>query len=183
MTLEFKPMSQIPIPHWLELLNHPLVKRHMPLATDDFTALSCQSWIESKELLWQTHGYGPQAISHRGEFVGWGGFQPDGDDIDLGLVLHPQHWGLGIAIFRAFLHQGFETHHFRSVVIALPESRTRTRALSRAGFRRDGDYDVGGVLFHRWRLENPKAGDSSHISSDRSGTIPTLVNISHQETS
>jgi [ribosomal protein S5]-alanine N-acetyltransferase len=70
MTLAFKPMSQIPIPNWLELLNHPLVKRHMPLATEDFTALSCQSWIEGKERLWETHGYGPRAILHDGEFVG-----------------------------------------------------------------------------------------------------------------
>ena len=159
MTLEFIPMSQIPIPDWLELLNHPLVKRHMPLATEDFTASSCQSWIEGKERLWQSHGYGPRAILHRGEFVGWGGFQPDGDDADLGLVLHPKHWGLGIPIFKDFLRQGFETHRFRSIVIALPESRTRTRALSRIGFQKDGDFHAGDVLFHRWRLENPNAGD------------------------
>ena len=183
MTLEFIPMSQISITDWLELLNHPLVKRHMPLATEDFTASSCQSWIEGKEQLWQSHGYGPRAILHQGEFVGWGGFQPDGDDADLGLVLHPKHWGLGIPIFKAFLRQGFETHHFRTVVIALPESRTRTRALARIGFQKDGDFHAGDVLFHRWRLEIPNAGDSSHISSDRSGTIPTLVNISNQETS
>ena len=183
MTLLFKPMSQIPVPDWLELLNHPLVKRHMPLATEDFTASSCRSWIEGKERLWQTLGYGPQAILHQGEFIGWGGFQPDGEDIDLGLVLHPKHWGLGIAIFKTFLRQGFETHHFHSIVIALPESRTRTRALTRIGFQQDGDVHAGGVLFHRWRLENPNASDSSHISSDRSGTISTPINISDWEQS
>ncbi len=45
MTLEFIPMSQIPVSDWLELLNHPLVKRHMPLATEDFTPSGCAAWI------------------------------------------------------------------------------------------------------------------------------------------
>jgi [ribosomal protein S5]-alanine N-acetyltransferase len=77
----------------------------------------------------------------------------------LGLVLLPKHWGLGIPIFKAFVREAFETHHFRSIVIALPESRTSTRALSRVGFQKDGDFNAGSALFHRWRLENPNAGD------------------------
>ena len=153
MTLERKPMSQIPLVNWLELLNHPLVRRHMPLATEAFTESSCAGWIAGKERLWATHGFGPQAFLWSGEFVGWGGYQPEGDDADLGLVLHPKHWGLGIPIVKAMLEEGFLRFGFQSVIVLLPPTRTRLLPLSRLGFQRDGTVEWGGVQFMRFRLE------------------------------
>jgi [ribosomal protein S5]-alanine N-acetyltransferase len=153
---EQKPMSSIPVADWLELLNHPRVKQHMPLATEDFTLETCANWIAGKERLWETHGFGPQALVWAGEFVGWGGFQPEGDDADLSLVLHPKHWGLGIPIVKAMLEEGFERFRFPSVIILLPPSRTKLLPLSRLGFQRDGTVEWGGVSFMRFRLENPR---------------------------
>lgn len=115
--LELKPMSEIPVSDWLELLNHPLVRRHMPLATEDFAESSCAHWIAGKERLWETHGFGPHAFLWLGEFVGWGGYQPEGEDADLGLVLHPKHWGLGIPIVKALLEEGFMRFGFSSVIV------------------------------------------------------------------
>ncbi len=152
MALELKPMSDIPIPAWLELLNHPRVKTHMPLATGDFTAASCAAWIEGKERTWTDHGFGPHAFVWDGEFVGWGGYQPEGDDADLGLVLHPKHWGLGVPIVKALLREGFERFRFSSVIVLLPRSRTRLLGLSKLGFQRDGEMDVLGMGFMRFRL-------------------------------
>jgi [ribosomal protein S5]-alanine N-acetyltransferase len=152
MSLELKPMSDIPITQWLELLNHAQVKKHMPLATEDFTAASCAAWIESKERVWTEHGFGPQAFVWAGEFVGWGGYQPEADDADLGLVLHPKHWGSGIPIVKTLLTEGFERFGFSSVIVLLPRSRTRLLGLSKLGFQRDGDVDVLGVGFMRFRL-------------------------------
>jgi [ribosomal protein S5]-alanine N-acetyltransferase len=150
--LELKPMSAVPVSGWLELLNHPLVRRHMPLATEDFTESSCADWIAGKERLWETHGFGPHAFLWSGEFVGWGGYQPEGDDADLGLVLHPKHWGLGIPIVKAMLEEGFLRFGFQSVIVLLPPSRTRLLPLSRLGFVRDGETEWGGVRFMRFRL-------------------------------
>jgi [ribosomal protein S5]-alanine N-acetyltransferase len=152
MSLEFKSMSDIPVPEWLELLNHPQVKKHMPLATDDFTAGSCAAWIEGKERTWTEHGFGPHAFVWDGAFVGWGGYQPEGDDADLGLVLHPKHWGLGLPIVRALLTEGFERFGFSSVIALLPSSRTRLLGLQRFGFQRDGEMGVLGIGFLRFRL-------------------------------
>lgn len=145
-------MSHIPIPAWLELLNHPQVKKHMPLATEDFTSAVCATWIEGKERTWTEQGFGPHAFVWGGEFVGWGGYQPEGDDADLGLVLHPKHWGLGVPIVKALLTEGFERFGFSSVIVLLPPSRTRLLGLSRLGFQRDGEMDVLGVEFMRFRL-------------------------------
>jgi [ribosomal protein S5]-alanine N-acetyltransferase len=152
MSLELKSMSSIPVPAWLDLLNHPRVKTHMPLATEDFTPATCAAWLEAKERVWAEHGFGPHAFVWDGELVGWGGYQPDGDDADLGVVLHPRHWGLGLPIAKALLTEGFERFGFSSVIVLLPPSRTRLLGLQRFGFQRDGEVDVLGLGFMRFRL-------------------------------
>lgn len=148
--ITFHPLSEIPPPEVLALLTDPDVRRHMPLAGDDWNADSAAEWARAKDAQWQENGYGPWAIRIDGGFAGWGGFQKEGDEADLGLVLFPGQWGHGAAIFRELVRRGTELQ-IRNVTIMLPPSRVRLKGLVRLGFEPAGELDYAGQRFLKFR--------------------------------
>lgn len=142
----------------MALMNDRLVRRHLPLARGTFGPEECARFVAAKERCWAEHGYGPWGILVRGELAGWGGLQPEGEDLDLGLVLHPRHWGLGRVLYAHFAHHAFTALHAPSVTVLLPPSRTRVRGVLAAGFVEDGTVTVGGLPFTRYRLQAPAPG-------------------------
>lgn len=149
--IRYDSLANVPVTLLLELLNHPDVGRHMPLA-GTMSEADCISWAKSKDQQWQENGYGPWAIYEESRFVGWGGFQKEGDDVDLGLVLRPDAWGLGPTVVRDLIGKGWSDFGFDSITILLPTSRVHLRPLVRLGFVADGDVDYEGHQFRRFRL-------------------------------
>jgi hypothetical protein len=86
-----------------------------------------------------------------GQLIGWGGLQPEAGDVDLGLVLHPHFWGLGRVLYERLLVEAVEVLRVASVIVLLPPSRVRTSGLRRLGFVPDGEAEVGGTRFLRFR--------------------------------
>jgi [ribosomal protein S5]-alanine N-acetyltransferase len=105
--IEFKRLSEVDRCDIIALMNNPLVRRHMPLAKGGFNSADCDRFVAAKERLWDAHGYGPWAFMVDGEFAGWGGLQPEGGDVDLGLVLHPKFWGAGRILYREIVSLAF----------------------------------------------------------------------------
>lgn len=155
MRLEFKRLPEVDPADLIELMNHPQVRQLMPLARDAFGEAECKGFVEGKEQLWQEHGYGPWAFFVGGRFAGWGGLQPEQGDADLGLVLHPSFWGTGKAIYDEILRRAFGEMGLGSVTVLFPPSRTRVRGLLRLGFVEDGELEVAGERFIRYRLYAP----------------------------
>jgi RimJ/RimL family protein N-acetyltransferase len=149
--ITFHPLSEIPAPELLALLTDPDVRRHMPLAGDNWDEAGAAGWARAKDAQWQEHGYGPWAVRIDGVFAGWGGFQKEGDEADLGLVLLPGQWGHGAAIFRELVRRGAEMQ-VRNVTIMLPPSRVRMKGLVRLGFEPAGELDYAGQHFLKFRL-------------------------------
>lgn len=156
MNLEFVPFSSISGATWLTVLNNPEVHRHMPLAGKVFTEAEAVDWATGKDRQWVENGYGPWAIRIDGIFAGWGGFQKEGDEADLGLVLLPAFWGVGHALHRALIDRGFGELGLTSVSILLPPSRTRLTALARLGYHPAGDIEYDGHRFLKFRLGRPQ---------------------------
>ena len=152
MQIEFKRLSEINPSDIIELMNHPLVRRHMPLTSDNFSEADCEGFIAGKEQLWAEYGYGPWGFVVDGHFAGWGGFQPEEEDVDLGLVLHPTYWGIGKRIYDRMLDYGINQMGFKSITVLLPPSRTRTKGILRLGFEPDGETEINGERFMRYRL-------------------------------
>ncbi len=150
MAFTFHPFSDIPNEEWLLLLNHPDVIRHMPLATERWTEGAVTDWVKGKDAQWQTNGFGPWAIRMGGVFAGWGGFQREGREADLALVLLPKFWGHGPALVRRFLSRRLELN-IGPVSILLPPSRIRVRGLARIGFVFDCDVAYEGQRFLKFR--------------------------------
>ena len=62
MDISFKRLTEVDKFDIIELMNHPSLKRHMPLMSDEFTEDDCDKFIGAKEQLWADHGYGPWAF-------------------------------------------------------------------------------------------------------------------------
>lgn len=155
MNLEFKRLKEIQHDKIIALLTNPLVLRQMPLSDDNFGEKECVEWVEGKEKQWETHGYGPWAFVIDGEFAGWGGLQYENGDADLGLVLHPDYWGAGKIIFEEIIKRAFGEMGLESVTILFPPTRTRIKGILKLGFQPDGEVDIDGERFIRYRLHAP----------------------------
>lgn len=150
--ITFHRFADISAGRWLALLTHPEVRRHMPLAGEGWDEASAASWAAAKDGQWQENGYGPWAIRIGGSFAGWGGFQKEGEEVDLGLVMLPEFWGYGAAIFAQMLTRGRDMR-LSPITILLPPSRTRMKGLARLGFTPAGELDYAGHRFLKFRLE------------------------------
>ncbi|MGE0815493.1 MAG: GNAT family N-acetyltransferase [Vicinamibacterales bacterium] len=94
----FERLSKVRPEDIIDLMNHPAVRRHLPLARVQFGRAECDRFVAGKERFWEDHGYGPWAFVAHDAFIGWGGLQPQGDDVEIGLVLRPSHWGAGLGL-------------------------------------------------------------------------------------
>lgn len=152
MNIEFKRLTDVKKSEIIELMNNPLVRRQMPLTWDNFGERDCDEFVAAKERLWSKHGYGPWAFFVEGKFVGWGGLQPENGEADLGLVLHPTHWGIGKTLYKEIIGRAFGEMGFEAVTVLLPPTRTRIKGLLRLGFEEDGELTIGDERFIRYRL-------------------------------
>jgi len=155
MGLEFKRLTEVSKADIVELMNNSLVRKQMPLTSDNFNETDWDEFISAKEQLWSEHGYGPWAFVADGKFAGWGGSQPEEGDADLGIVLHPKYWGWGKAIYAKIIEFGFNKMNFKSITILFPPSRRRIKGIYLLGFKSDGEMDISGECFNRYRLYHP----------------------------
>lgn len=154
--IAFTPLTEAEPEDLVRLMNDPLVRRQMPLTSDGFDPDDAAAFVTDKESLWRDHGFGPWAIWIGGGFAGWGGLQPEGTDAEIALVLHPDFWGSGRAVYDRIIASAFGDMRLDSVVIFLPPSRTRVRGIQRLGFVREGEQEISGESFVRYRLGRPR---------------------------
>lgn len=150
--IEFRRLSQVSPQAIIELMNQRAVRRHLPLARGHFGPSECERFIAAKERIWEENGYGPWAFLIDDEFIGWGGLQPEGEDVDVGLVLRQSHWGAGRVLYKKIIAYAFGELGLGSVIILLPQSRKRLSGIQRLAFRPDGELIVEDVRFLRYRL-------------------------------
>ncbi|MDC9622527.1 GNAT family N-acetyltransferase [Xenorhabdus sp. XENO-7] len=156
MKLEFKHLTQINIDDIIVLHNHPEVLRQMPLGSPNFDHEKCLKWVTQKEAQWAQYGYGPWAFVIDNKFAGWGGLQFEEGDADLALVLHPDYWGTGKIIYDEIVRRAFTEMNLETITILLPPSRTRIKGIFRLGFQPDGEVELDGVRFLRFRLSGSR---------------------------
>src|SRR5690606_8943029 len=112
----------------------------------------CSDFISDKQKIWKEHGYGVWAFTIEEQFIGWGGLQPVDSDVEIALVLHPNYWGYGKIIYRKIIDYAFNHLRLKSVIILLPPSRTRIKPILKLGFKPDGEYELLGERYIRYRL-------------------------------
>ncbi len=159
MLIEKRMLSLVDKDLIINLLNDPLVKRHMPLSAENFDEKQYHHFIVAKTAIWKEYGFGPWAYFIEGEFAGWGGIQPDGEDFELALVLAPAYWGCGRELYNDLIQEAFIELGLNSITILFPPSRTRIKWIFKAGFVEEGRVNIEDACFIRFRLKNPKIND------------------------
>lgn len=134
-------------------MSDPRVAEHMPLLTFEWDKAAVAKFVATKEECWRRDGLGHWAILSDGTYVGWGGFQKEGDAWDFGLVLKPDSFGLGVRIAKKAIAFAVADERIPFVTFLLPPSRTKLRALERFGARFVGEADYNGARFLKYRLE------------------------------
>ncbi len=157
--ITFTRLSEVDPKAIIELVNDPVVRRHLPLARGRFGPSECEMFVAAKERIWEENGYGPWAFVIGDEFIGWGGLQPEGDDVDVGLVLRQSYWGAGRSLYKRIIAYAFDELGLGSVIALLPPSRTRVAGMRRLAFCRDGEVVLEDERFLRYRLTAPRSTD------------------------
>ncbi|WP_246149771.1 GNAT family N-acetyltransferase [Tritonibacter litoralis] len=134
-------------------MSDPRVAVHLPLLTGAWDDAHSRDLVAAKEACWQRDGLGHWAILADGAYVGWGGFQKEGDEWDFGLVLTPEAFGLGLRITRQALAWARQDPRIPFVTFLLPPSRRHLGALRRMGAAALGEVTQDGAQFLKFRLD------------------------------
>lgn len=134
-------------------MSDPRVAEHMPLLKGAWTHEVAAKFVAAKEERWRSDGLGHWAILADDRYVGWGGFQKEGDEWDFGLVLMPAAFGLGARITRKAVAFARGDTRIPFVTFLLSPSRRNLAALDRLGATFVGKIEHDGATFLKYRLE------------------------------
>ena len=134
-------------------MSDPRVAEHMPLLTMAWDRDVAAGFIARKEACWASDGLGHWAFLAGGRYVGWGGFQKEGEEWDFGLVLRPDAFGLGLPIARKAVAFAVADPRIPFVTFLLPPTRTKLGALERLGAEQVGEVAYDGERFLKFRLD------------------------------
>lgn len=133
-------------------MSDPRVAEHMPLLKSAWDEAAARDFVAAKEKCWARDGLGHWAIRSNDNYVGWGGFQKEGDEWDYGLVLKPDCFGLGARISRKAIAFAVSDKRIPAVTFLLPPTRRHLRALERLGATFAEEVDYNGEVFLKYRL-------------------------------
>ena len=151
--ITFARLPEIESGEILAHMSDPRVSQHMPLLTIEWDAAAVTRFVATKEKCWVRDGLGHWAILSNNKYVGWGGFQKEGDEWDFGLVLRPDAFGSGVRISKKAIEFAVADERISFVTFLLPPSRKNLGALERLGARRVDEIEYDGATFLKYRLE------------------------------
>ncbi|WP_254441369.1 GNAT family N-acetyltransferase [Ruegeria atlantica] len=134
-------------------MSDPRVAEHMPLLTFKWNVDVASDFIAKKEDYWARDGLGHWAFLSGGRYVGWGGFQKEGDEWDFGLVLRPDAFGLGKRISKMAIDFAIADKRIPFVTFLLPPSRKNLGALRKLGAKHIGEIEYEDAQFLKFRLD------------------------------
>jgi len=134
-------------------MSGPRVSEHMPLLTFKWDHDAVTKFIAAKEERWRRDGLGHWAILFNDSYVGWGGFQKEGDEWDYGLVLKPERFGIGTLITKKAIEFAVADKRIPFVTFLLPPSRKNLGALARLGAKFVNEIEHDGAKFLKYRLD------------------------------
>ncbi len=151
--INFTRLSKIEPEEIIRHMSDPRVAEHMPLLVFEWDLATVKDFVASKEECWKRDGLGHWAFLCDGNYVGWGGFQKEGNEWDFGLVLKPEVFGLGVQISRKLLEFAVNDERIPFVTFLLPPSRKNLGALKRMGAKYVSEIDYDGARFLKYRLD------------------------------
>ena len=152
---ELKAFSAPSIEDYRELICHPAVIRHMPLAQSEYSDEWIREWIARKESTWPGKEFGPWSVWHDSTFVGWVGLEPEGEDLSVGIVLHKKYWGSGKVVLKQVFTKMAGKIEGKRVTVEFPKSRHSENWAIRLGLCEIEEVELSGHVFVRYELRLP----------------------------
>ena len=134
-------------------MSDPRVAQHMPLLNFEWDVGIAARFVARKEAYWARDGLGHWAFLANDRYVGWGGFQKEGDEWDFGLVLRSDAFGLGRRILGKAMDFAVADERIPYVTFLLPPSRKNLSALQRLEARQVGEIEYEGAKFLKYQLQ------------------------------
>ena len=150
--ITFARLSEVSQDDILQHMSDPRLLAHIPLLTSPWDRDAVTQFVAAKEESWRRDGVGHWAILCDGRYIGWGGFQKEGDEWDFGLVLKTDAFGLGPTITKMAMALARGDDRIPSVTFLVPPSRTKLGALERLGATWVSDIEYDGTTFRKFRL-------------------------------
>lgn len=151
--ITFARLTEVEPAEIADHMSDPRVAAHMPLLTSAWDINVAAGFVAKKEEYWARDGLGHWAFLADDTYVGWGGFQKEGEEWDFGLVLRPNSFGLGRRIAMKAIDFAMADDRIPSVTFLLPPSRKNLGALGRLGAKPVGQIEYDGEKFLKFRLE------------------------------
>lgn len=149
----FVRLPEVPRHELIAHMSDSRLAAHMPLLAGRWDAERADEFVAAKEACWTCDGLGHWGILADGAYVGWGGFQKEGDEWDFGLVLRPSCFGLGLRITRLALAFAIADERIPYVTFLLPPSRKSRGALARLGAAFVAEVEYQGARFLKYHLD------------------------------
>lgn len=162
--ITFARLPDIPSDVLIAHMSDPRVAEHMPLLTFKWDHDAVSRFVAAKEECWRRDGLGHWAFLCNGSYVGWGGFQKEGDEWDYGLVLKPDCFGLGARISKKAMDFAVTDERIPFVTFLLPPSRRKLGAIGRLGARFVDEVEHDGVKFLKFRKDTERQPSSGSIA-------------------
>lgn len=151
--ITFTRLTEVPLTDIAAHMSDPKVAEHMPLLTGAWDEAQAATFVAAKEACWQRDGLGHWAFWSGGDYLGWGGFQKEGEEWDFGLVLRPDRFGWGLRIAHQALTFARRDSRIPYVTFLLPPTRRHLRGLARLGAVSVGEVTYDGARFLKFRLD------------------------------
>jgi hypothetical protein len=153
VSIRFGRLSDVSDSQLLAHMNDPRIAAHLPLLTQPWTDEDVAAFLAAKQKRWREDGLGHWAIHGSDRYVGWGGFEKEGEVWDFGLVLTPDAFGLGRRVFVKALDFARQDERIKVISFLLAPSRTSLSALTRYGAVFVGEDAHAGQRFLRYELD------------------------------
>lgn len=151
--ITFTRLSKVEPSEIIAHMSDPRIAEHMPLLTFEWDEAAVSKFVAAKEECWKRDGLGHWAILLDKIYVGWGGFQKEGDEWDYGLVLKSEFFGLGTRISQKAIEFAYADQRIPFVTFLLPPSRKKLGALKRLGATFVSEIEYNGSTFLKYRLQ------------------------------
>ncbi len=151
--ITFARLTEVEPAEIADHMSDPRVAEHMPLLNFGWEEKVAAGFVSKKEDCWARDGLGHWAFLVDGKYVGWGGFQKEGDEWDFGLVLRPDSFGLGRRITKKAIEFAKSDDRIPYVTFLLPPSRKNLSAFRKLGAQQVDAIEYAGERFLKFRLE------------------------------
>ncbi|MGB0967895.1 MAG: GNAT family N-acetyltransferase [Halocynthiibacter sp.] len=151
--ISFVRLTEVPEDAILQQMNDPRVSQDMPLLKTLWDISTVRLFVRAKEAMWKKDGLGHWAILHKAQYIGWGGFQKEGNEWDFGLVLTHSGFGHGFKIWRKAMEFAKHDKRIPYITFLLPPSRRNIGAVTRCGAVQTGEITYDGSQFLKFRVE------------------------------